>query len=283
MIKTSRQLKDKVRNMAHGDSAKSQLLIRNYAMERFLERVSLSGYKDNFILKGGMLVAAMVGLQNRATMDIDTTIRTLPLDVERAKKIVEEIAAVKIDDNIRFEIKDVSSIMDEADYGGVRLTLDAFLDAMKIPLKIDISTGDVITPTAITYRYKLMFEDRHITLWAYTLETVLAEKIETVLVRLALNTRLRDFYDLYILQNGGLQISPSTLKTALAATCSKRESETVLTDYPRRLQEVEESPVMQTLWNSYQKKNSYAAGITWETVMNAIRALCDSCMDGRGG
>lgn len=135
MIKTSRQLKDLIRNRAKGDSGKSQLLIRNYAMERFLERVALSRYKDNFILKGGMLVSAMVGLDNRATMDIDTTVRNLPLDTETAEKIVTEIAAVSVDDNIRFEIKDISSIMDEAEYGGVRLSLDAFLDTMCIPLK----------------------------------------------------------------------------------------------------------------------------------------------------
>lgn len=278
MIKTSRQLKDLIRNIAKGDSGKSQLLIRNYAMERFLERVALSKYKDNFILKGGMLVSAMVGLQNRATMDIDTTIRNLPLDVEHARQIVEEIAAVSIDDNIRFEIKDVSNIMDEAEYGGVRLSLDAFLDTTKIPLKIDISTGDVITPAEITYRYKLMFEQRYISLWAYTLETVLAEKIETVLTRTIFNTRLRDFYDLYILQNAGMEINTKTLAAALKATCRKRSSEKVLPKYRRILDEIEANFTMREFWESYQKKNSYAAGIQWETVMNAIRALCDSCI-----
>ena len=220
-------------------------------MERFLERVALSKYKDNFILKGGMLVSAMVGLQNRATMDIDTTIRNLPLDVEHAKQIVEEIAAIPIDDNIRFEIKGVSNIMDEEEYGGVRLSLDAFLDTAKIPLKIDISTGDVITPAEITYHYKLMFEQRYISLWAYTLETVLAEKIETVLARTIFNTRLRDFYDLYILQNAGMEINTKTLAAALKATCRKRSSENVLPEYRR---------------------------IQWETVTNAIRVLCDSCI-----
>lgn len=278
MIKTSRQLKDLIRNKAKGDSDKSGLLIRNYGMERFLERVTLSKYKDNFILKGGMLVAAMVGLDNRATMDIDTSIRNLPLDTEHAKKIVEEIAAVKIDDNIHFEIKDILNIMDEAEYGGVRLSLTAFLDTMKIPLKIDISTGDAITPAEITYRYKLMFEQRYISLWAYPLETVLAEKIETVLSRGVLNTRLRDFYDLYILQQTELQIDRTTLAAALAATCRKQNSEPVLPDYGRILDEISASSVMRGLWDNYQKKNNYAAGITWKIVMNAIRALCDSCI-----
>lgn len=278
MIQTSRQLKDLIRNMAKGDSGKSQLLIRNYAMERFLERVVLSKYKDNFILKGGMLVSAMVGLDNRATMDIDTTIRNFPLDCEHAEQIVEEIAAIPIDDNICFEIKDVSNIMDEAEYGGVRLSLDAYLDTAKIPLKIDISTGDVVTPAEITYHYKLMFEQRYILLWAYTLETVLAEKIETVLVRTVFNTRLRDFYDLYILQNVDMKIDTKILAAALVATCRKRDSEKVLPEYRHILDEIETNAIMREFWESYQKKNGYAAGIAWETVMNAIRTLCDSCI-----
>ena len=152
MIKTSRQLKDKVRNMARGDSAKAQLLIRNYGMERFLERVSLSEHRDNFILKGGMLVSALVGLENRATMDIDTSIRNMPLDTIAAKAMVEEIIAVPVDDNIRFEINDFGTIMDDAEYSGVRISLNAFLDATRIPLKIDISTGDAITPAAVNYQ-----------------------------------------------------------------------------------------------------------------------------------
>ena len=278
MIKTSRQLKDLIRNRAKGDSDKSGLLIRNYGMERFLERVTLSKYKDNFILKGGMLVSSMVGLDNRATMDIDTTIRNFPLDEDHAREIVEKIAAVEIDDNIRFSVKDVSTIMDEAEYGGVRLSLDAFLDTMKIPLKIDISTGGAITPAEIEYHYKLMFEQRYISLWAYPLETVLAEKMETILSRGVLNTRLRDFYDLYILQQTEKRIDRNTLSAALAATCRKRESETILPEYGRTLDEIYTSRVMRGLWENYQRKNNYAAGITWETVLNSVRSLCDACI-----
>lgn len=278
MIKTSRQLKDLIRNMAKGDSGKSQQLIRNYAMERFLERVSLSEYKDNFILKGGMLVSSIVGLNNRATMDIDTTVRNLPLDMETAVKIVTEIVAVSINDNIHFEIKKVSSIMDEAEYGGVRLSLDAFLDTMRTPLKIDISTGDVITPAEIDYHYKLMFEPRFISLWAYPLETVLAEKIETMLVGRTTNTRLRDFYDLHILQNENISIDRKILADALSATCRKRKSENVLLEYRHILGEIEASSAMQEFWRNYQKANSYAVGISWESIMKSIRVLCDSCI-----
>lgn len=277
MIKTSRQLKDKVRNMARGDSAKAQLLIRNYGMERFLERVSLSEHRDNFILKGGMLVSAMVGLENRATMDIDTSIRNIPLDTIAAKAMVEEIIAVPVDDNIRFEINDFGTIMDDAEYSGVRISLNAFLDATRIPLKIDISTGDAITPAAVNYQYKLMFEERYITLWAYNLETVLAEKIETVLSRSVLNTRLRDFYDLYVLQDTGLEIDKATLAAALTATARKRGSEQVLVLYERTLDEIRISPLMREQWERYQGKNNYAAGIVWDDVISDIRALCDDC------
>lgn len=277
MIKTSRQLKDKVRNMARGDSAKAQLLIRNYGMERFLERVSLSEHRDNFILKGGMLVSAMVGLENRATMDIDTSIRNMPLDTIAAKAMVEEIIAVPVDDNIRFEINDFGTIMDDAEYSGVRISLNAFLDATRIPLKIDISTGDAITPAAVNYQYKLMFEERYITLWAYNLETVLAEKIETVLSRSVLNTRLRDFYDLYVLQDTGLEIDKATLAAALTATARKRGSEQALALYERTLDEIRISPLIREQWKRYQEKNNYAAGIVWDDVISDIRALCDDC------
>ena len=277
MIKTSRQLKDKVRNMARGDSAKAQLLIRNYGMERFLERVSLSEHRDNFILKGGMLVSAMVGLENRATMDIDTSIRNMPLDTIAAKAMVKEIIAVPVDDNIRFEINDFGTIMDDAEYSGVRISLNAFLDATRIPLKIDISTGDAITPAAVNYQYKLMFEERYITLWAYNLETVLAEKIETVLSRSVLNTRLRDFYDLYVLQDTGLEIDKATLAAALTATARKRGSEQALALYERTLDEIRISPLMREQWERYQGKNNYAESIVWDDVISDIRALCDDC------
>lgn len=247
-------------------------------MERFLERISLSDYKDNFILKGGMLISSMVGLENRATMDIDTTVRNLPLDIDNSKHIIEKIIAVPVNDNIRFVIKSVTEIMDEAEYSGVRLSLDAYLDTMRIPLKIDISTGDVITPSEITYQYKLMFEERYISLWAYTLETVLAEKIETILYRVLTNTRLRDFYDLYILQSDELIINRRILAAALTATSHKRNHKNILLEYEHILDELEVSRTMRELWDSYQKKNSYAEGISWNNVIHAARNLCKGCI-----
>lgn len=168
--------------------------------------------------------------------------------------------------------------MDEADYGGVRISLNGILDTMQIPLKIDISTGDIITPAAIHYHYKLMFEEREILLWAYNLETVLAEKIETVLSRSTANTRLRDFYDIYILQQVEPTIEIKTLAEALVATCHKRASKHILSQYAIILKEIEKNTTMKNAWKRYQQKNSYASDIEWEIIMNAVFFLCNTAI-----
>ena len=274
MIKTSRQLKALVRNLTKGDSLQAQIIMRNYVMERFLERISLSKYRNNFILKGGMLVSAMVGLDTRSTMDIDTTIKNMPLSVENAKEMIEEIIAISIDDGMTFSIKSVGEIMDEAEYSGVRANLEATLETMRTPLKVDISTGDIITPREVSYTFKLMFEERTISVLAYNLETVLAEKMETVIARGVANTRLRDYYDLYILQNEYTHaMNMEQFKAAFLATSKKRNSIQLITEGNRILKEIADSEVMQGLWKSYQKKFSYAEDISWEMAMDSIEKL----------
>jgi predicted nucleotidyltransferase component of viral defense system len=277
MIRTSRQLKDLVRNMSKSDSVKAQIIIRNYVMERFLERISLSEHKDNLILKGGTLISAVVGLDNRSTMDLDTTIKNLPLSIESAREIVKKIITVEIDDGMTFEIKDIESIMEESDYSGIRVIMEARLETMRTPLKIDFSTGDVITPREIEYSFKLLFEDRSISVWAYNLETVLAEKIETLLTRGTANTRMRDFYDIYALETTQMgNIDESVLCEAFKNTCHKRNSSDIVGDAELILSEVEKSAVMTGLWKNYQAKFDYATDITWERVMKSVRALCSS-------
>ena len=239
MIKTSRQLKALVRNLTKGDSLQAQIIMRNYVMERFLERISLSKYRNILILKGGMLVSAMVGLDTRSTMDIDTTIKNMPLSVENAREMIEEITAVPIDDGMTFSIKSVGEIMDEAEYTGVRVNLEATLETMRTPLKVAISTGDIITPREVLYTFKLMFEERTISILAYNLETVLAEKMETVIARGVANTRLRDYYDLYILQNEYTHaISMEQFKAAFLATCKKRNSIQLIAEGNKILKEL---------------------------------------------
>ena len=173
MIKTAWQLKDRIRNLARNKSADAQVLMRNYMMERFLERISLSEYRDKFILKGGMLVAAMIGLESRTTMDIDGTVKGANVSVEDVEQVIAEIVSVPMDDGVEFQIKRISEIMDEAEYPGIRVSMETKFDGVRTPLKIDISTGDAITPREVRYKFKLMLEERYIDIWAYNLETIL--------------------------------------------------------------------------------------------------------------
>ena len=276
MITTARQLKDLIRNMSKKKSADAQILMRNYMMERFLERISLSEYKNQFILKGGMLVAAMVGLDARATMDLDATIKGTNVSVEDVEMIISQIISIPLDDGVSFRIKRISEIMEEADYPGVRVSMETKFDGVITPLKIDISTGDIITPREIKYNFNLMLENRTIEVWAYNLETVLAEKLETVISRNVTNTRMRDFYDIYILQKlYGEQLSKGVLWDALVATAKKRETlEQIETeDIDEVFDEIQSSSVMENLWKAYQRNYSYSADIPWHTIMKSIRTL----------
>lgn len=281
MIKTARQLKDLIRNLSKDKSADAQILMRNYMMERFLERISLSEYRDKFILKGGMLVAAMVGLDARSTMDIDATVKGATVGIEEVENMIASIISVPVDDGVEFRVKRISEIMDEAEYPGIRISMETEFDGVITPLKIDISTGDAITPREVRYSFKLMLEDRSIEIWAYNLETVLAEKLETIITRTTTNTRMRDFYDIYILEQlHGNTLNPQILHDALWATSHKRGTERHLAEAAEVFEEVENSSVMQKLWESYRRKFSYAADLEWSIIMGAVRSLYALCEKG---
>lgn len=241
-------------------------------MERFLERISLSEYKYQFILKGGMLVAAMVGLDARSTMDMDATIKGANVSVEDVEKMITTITSVSVEDGVTFKIKKILEIMDEAEYPGIRVSMEALFDGVVTPLKIDISTGDVITPKEIKYEFKLMLEDRVIEVCAYNLETVLAEKLETIVTRDITNTRMRDFYDIYeLLKIYGENLDRRILYNALHTTADKRGTTDRLSDAEAVFDDVENSEDMKKLWKAYQKKFSYANDIKWTDVMEAVR------------
>ena len=272
MIHSSKQLKDLIRNLSKEVGIEAHVLIRKYMMERFLERVSSSKYNGSFILKGGMLVAAFVGVEARATMDIDTTIKGIPVTIVDMELTITEISNIDLDDNVKFRIKKVSEIMDEAEYSGIRFSMDALLDGAVIPLKIDISTGDVITPREIAYSYKLMFEDRTIPIMTYPIETVLAEKLETVISRSITNTRMRDFYDIHILLKSQ-NINADILALALERTAKKRGNFSLLENAESVLKIVKSDEGMKRLWNIYQKKFKYAGEYTWDEVIHSVREL----------
>lgn len=269
MIKTAIQLKAKVRNKSNGNDKIAKTMIRLFFMERFLERVSLSKYKEQFILKGGMLTASLLGIHVRATMDIDTTVRALPLIKEDMEKIIKEICELPLDDCIMFKIVRIDTIMDEFEYPGIRIHLEANLEKLRQPIKIDISTDDVITPGAIEYGYPLIFENRKIELYTYNIETLLAEKTQTIISRGTANTRMRDFYDLYeIIQK--MKFSWNIYKDAFDATCRRRQTVFTKEEIKLELQNLHSSIQMEEFWNQFKYKSYFVEDIEYSKMLSCL-------------
>lgn len=273
---TPEQIKGRIKSVAKQNNADARTLMRIYMMERFLERLAQSEYRDNFIIKGGILVTAMIGVAHRSTMDIDTSMKNLNLSAEDALRVVNQVKDIDLDDGVSFEVKDVSNIMDEMEYPGIRITMNANVGRLITPLKIDISTGDVITPRAIEFNYDLLLEDRSISLWSYNLETILAEKLQTVLARGILNTRMRDFYDIrMLLDTYEDKVNKAVLKDAFAATCKKRGTDHLQEQAEEIIKIIEADEQLRVLWRAYQKKYSYAAEIDYASVISGVRKLMD--------
>ena len=279
-MKNVMQLKAIIKNLAKEKHISAQLVMQNFMLERLLERISVSKYKQNFILKGGFLIAAMVGLDTRATMDMDATIKGLPVNEHTIREMFGEICRIELDDDVSFSFRSIGEIREGDEYMGYRVSLSANYPPMAVPLKLDITTCDRITPKEIEYRFKLLLEDRSISVLAYNLETIMAEKLETIISRGDQNTRPRDYYDIYILTK--LQysnINIERLKKALSATTEKRGSSIVVKDYRRIMNTVENSDIMQRQWNNYQKDFDYATDILFKDVCEAVVKLMGDLTD----
>ena len=266
-------LKAKIRNIAKSKNIPAQVILQNYMFERFLNRLSVSAYKEKFILKGGMLVAALVGLDNRATMDLDTTLKNLPLTPESIEKALNEIFGIDLNDDVGFVLKGITPIREEDIYGGYRVALDAIYETIITPMTIDVSTGDVITPNAVKFDFMGIFDDElKFELWAYNIETVLAEKVETILRRNVFNTRPRDFYDTYILittQEFDKKLFAEALEKTIEHRCTRNQ----INDYMDTLTIIENSEDLRRMWNNYQKQFAYAKDIKYETIIERLKTL----------
>jgi Acetyltransferase (GNAT) family./Domain of unknown function (DUF1814). len=273
MIAGSRRIKDLIRNRAKGDSAKAQMLLRHFAMERLLERLSVSPYKNDFILKGGMLLSSIVGVEERMTRDIDATMRGHDMNLENVARIINEISSIDIGDGFTFEPGGATEIMEDSEYGGIRIPMTASIERTKTTFKIDVSTGDAITPNAVEHAYRLMFEDRSISLRSYNDETFLSEKLETILSLATQNTRMRDFYDIWALRASGREINYALLGSALEATRTVRKSATTINDFERVFTLLQESAEMADAWRRYQLSNPFAEPVNWRDALAALDAV----------
>lgn len=274
-MNTSTQLKALIRNLSKEKSVQAEIILRNFMLERLLERISLSPYRDKFILKGGMLVAAMVGIDTRSTMDLDATIKGMALSEEALEEALKTILACPVDDGVTMTLKGFENIRDESEYAGIRVSIESVLDKTRQVMKVDITTGDMITPRAVEYSFRLLFENRSISILAYNLETVLAEKLETILSRSTTSTRMRDYYDVDILTTLREQdINWELFVVAFRKTAENRGTyDRLLATGHDNMAEIEKSQVLSKLWGRYQQKNNYASDLTWAQAVTSVKKL----------
>lgn len=273
-MKTAEQLKGAIRNIAKDKNVRSQEVLQMFLFERILDRLAASSYKNNFILKGGLLISSMIGISERTTMDMDTTVRGIDMAEDKIERIVKEVLSIDAEDGIHFTYKRIEPIREDDDYNNFRVYMDAEYGKIKNPMKIDITTVDEITPAAVRYDYPLLFEERSIPVMAYTLETILAEKYETVIRRNIGTTRARDFYDLYALFHVRKeQIRVSILKDAVEHTARKRGSLELLFEWKEIIQDIREEKALQKLWTNYVEENFYASKLTFEEVVDVVSEI----------
>lgn len=275
MKRNPMSLKATINNIAKENKVSAQSVLQTYMLERLLERISVSKYKDNFILKGGMLISAMLGIDSRTTMDIDTTIKGFELTEENVKNIMTEVCSIDLKDYITLKINKVEEIRENDDYNGYRLTFEAkYANSMPVIMKIDVTTGDKITYREIEYSFELMLENRKIHVWSYNVETVLAEKFEAIIKRGVLGTRIRDFYDVHmLLKTQSKNIDEKTLKVAIMFTAEHRDSMDEIKKWKEVVQLLSDDDTMKKQWARYQKNNFYAEGIEYEDLIESINVV----------
>ena len=273
-MKTPEQLKGTIRSMAAKKNLRAQEVLQMFLFERILERMANSRFKDNFILKGGLLISSMIGITERTTMDMDTTVRGIQMEEDEIVSAVKEIVAIDVEDGIVFEYKGIEPIREEDAYNNFRVHLQAKYGKIDSPMKIDVTTGDAITPAAIQYDFPMLFEEKSIPVMAYTLETVLAEKYETIIRRNIGSTRARDYYDLHTLyRSRKSSVRPEILKSAVLHTAMKRDSVQDMQDWKEILKDIREEPAMYLLWDNYVAENKYIRELEFHIVLDTVEEV----------
>jgi len=274
---TAEKLKIQVKTKAHKNNLQPQDIMQMYFFERLLYRISISGYKHNFILKGGLLLSAIFGDERRTTQDMDTMIKGIELDFEEIKKVIEEIVNIELDDNIKYEVIKYKDIREEDKYGGIKIFLMAYKEHLQVPLSIDISINDPITPRELEFKYKCMFDDNYINIMAYTIETIIAEKFETLIEDNIGNTRSKDFYDLYMLITNHFEtLNGDVIIKAIKRTFKRREFPYDVKEIVKTFEIIKNSEVLKSNYtNRYIPKNIYAKDVSYEDIMKAISKIIE--------
>lgn len=274
MIKNATQLKAKIKNFAKEKNMDSRTVLQEYVLERFIDRISKSKYKNDFILKGGMLISSMVGVDLRSTLDIDTTIKGFEFTLDKLNEVLNEIIETDIGDMFNFKILMNKKIMEEIEYHGYRVTLEANFDTIFQKFKIDISTGDIITPNEVKYNIKQMLSDDKIEILAYNIETILSEKIHSIIQKGEDNTRARDYYDIYILEKTKKEeINNNILKEAIINKFEERKNSNLVSNIYLKVLNLEKNIKLKELWNEYRNKFTYAKDIEFEDTIKSLKNI----------
>lgn len=271
-----KELNDKAREIERNTGLQHLEIYQRFMFERILERISKSNYNENFILKGGLLLSAMFGINNRSTRDMDISIKGIDVSKEKMLDILNQILSIDLNDGVKFEVVKITDIREDDEYGGNKYHLVGKLENLKVNLEIDISTGDEITPRQLKYAYSSIFEDKNILIDSYNIETILSEKIETILRRGKYNARMKDYYDVYsFLTKLKNEINMETFKNAFNNTITQRESSKYLNDYKQILEEIAEDERMNTYWKNYKSKNKYAKDIELEIIISLLKSFIE--------
>lgn len=274
MIKNKDSLKAKVSNLASSTNIPNKYLIQSFMFEALLKRISVSKYKDKFIIKGGLLLSSIFGVNLRSTMDLDTTIKGLPLDRTTITKVVNEIISIDLKDNIKLEIENIKDIREEELYSGFNINLKAEFDGLRTNLMIDITTGDVITYKEVQFEYKTLFDNEIVNIMTYNYETIIAEKFEAIISRNIDNTRMKDYYDLYMFVNlKWNDIDKTILRKAIFNTSEKRETLNYIENADKYIELINEDSKLKSLWKNYQNNYAYAKDISFENTIAAIKVI----------
>ena len=274
MIKNRDSLKAKASNLSKKTNIPNKYLIQNFMFEALLKRISKSKYKGKFIIKGGLLLSSIFGVNLRSTMDLDTTIKGLPLDRETITKVINEIISIDLDDNVKLEIENIKDIREEELYSGFEVNLKAEFDGLKTNLMIDITTGDVITYKEVEFKYSTLFDNETINIMTYNYETIIAEKFESIISRNIDNTRMKDYYDLYMFVNlKWNDINKDTLRKAIINTSKARETLDYIDNASKYIELISDDSRLKSLWNSYQNNYEYAKDIEFGDTINAIKVI----------
>ena len=277
MIKNRDSLKAKASNLSKKTNIPNKYLIQNLMFEALLKRISKSKYKDKFIIKGGLLLSSIFGVNLRSTMDLDTTIKGLPLDRDTITKVINEIISIDVEDNVRLEIENIKDIREEELYSGFEVNLKAEFDGLKTNLMIDITTGDVITYKEVEFKYNTIFDNETINIMTYNYETIIAEKFESIISRNIDNTRMKDYYyDLYMFVNlKWNDINKETLRKAIINTSKNRETLSYIENANEYINLIENDSKLKSLWNNYQKNYEYAKDISFENTIKSIKIISE--------